>query len=326
MKKIVYLLLFVSFLLLGCSKTTTKATPDVPNPNGNEGTKENSNIAVIYFSATNTTEKVATYISNHLDCDLIEIIPSNPYTTSDLDYNKNDSRANLEQNNPDSRPKIANSISGEKYDTFFIGYPIWWGKLPKILYTFFDTYDLSNYTIIPFCTSGGSGIQTSVSEIKNLEGNATVLDGKRFSSNATDKEILEWIQSISLSIKEEEIKAMKIEILLDNASFIATLEDNASAKELYEHIKENPLTLNLEEYGGFEKVGPLGFSLPRNDTSIDAKPGDIVLYNGNQISIFYGSNSWNYTLLGRIDSKYLNDLGKILSNSNSTVTIKMLKL
>ena len=84
---------------------------------------------------------------------------------------------------------------------------------------------------------------------------------------------------------------MKIEIIIDDVSMIATLDDNPSAKEFYEHIKENNLTLKLEEYGGFEYVGPLGFSLTRNDESINTKPGDIILYNGNQISITYMKNN-----------------------------------
>lgn len=326
MKKVLYVLLFLSIFLTGCSNNLNiidNTTTGESGTNGNEELKSDLNIAVIYFSATNNTENVATTLSSYLDCDLIEIIPSIPYTSADLNYNNSDCRANQEQNNPNSRPEITNSIYVEKYNTIFIGYPIWWGKLPKIIYTFFDSSDLSEYTIIPFCTSGGSSIQTSELEIKNLEPKANVLDGRRFSSIVSNEEVIEWVKSLDLNVNEENID-MKIEIVLGDVSMIASLDDNPSAKEFYEHIKEKNLTLKLEEYGGFEYVGPLGFSLTRNDESINTKPGDIILYNGNQISIMYGSNSWSYTKLGKIDSEYLDNLKQILGNKDITISINLI--
>ena len=190
MKKILYVLLLISLFLTGCTNTTDESGT-------NEEVKSNSNIAVIYFSATNNTENVATIISSYLDCELIEIVPSIPY-----------SRANQEQYDPNSRPEIKNSIAVEKYNTIFIGYPIWWVKLPKIMYTFFESYDLSEYTIIPFCTSEASDIQTSVSEIKKLEPKAKVLDGRRFSQDVSNQEVIEWVKTLDLDVNEENI-AMK---------------------------------------------------------------------------------------------------------------------
>ena len=201
MKKILYVLLLISLFLTGCSNTTDESGT-------NEEVKSNSNIAVIYFSATNNTENVATIISNYIDCELIEIIPTIPYTSEDLDSSDYYSRANQEQYNPNSRPEIKNSIAVEKYNTIFIGYPIWWLKLPKIMYTFFESCDLSEYTIIPFCTSEASDIETSVSEIKKLEPKAKVLDGRRFSQDVSNKEVIEWVKTLDLDVNEEKI-AMK---------------------------------------------------------------------------------------------------------------------
>ena len=201
MKKILYVLLLISLFLTGCTNTTDESGM-------NEEVKSNSNIAVIYFSATNNTENVATIISSYLDCELIEIVPSIPYTSADLDSYDSYSRANQEQYDPNSRPEIKNSIAVEKYNTIFIGYPIWWVKLPKIMYTFFESYDLSEYTIIPFCTSEASDIQTSVSEIKKLEPKAKVLDGRRFSQDVSNQEVIEWVKTLDLDVNEENI-AMK---------------------------------------------------------------------------------------------------------------------
>lgn len=94
---------------------------------------------------------------------------------------------------------------------------------------------------------------------------------------------------------------MRITIIINGNNFTATLEDNAAAKELYEIIKTEGLKIEMSDYSGFEKVGSLGHTLTSNDKQTKTKAGDIVLYQSNQIVMFYGSNSWSYTKLGKID-------------------------
>ncbi len=179
-------LILSSFLLLSCNSN-----------NGNSTTNnkiETNNILIVYFSCSNNTEAIAYKIQNNLQSNIFEIIPLDPYTEEDLNYNDDSCRANQEQNDDNCRPQISNPIVDfNQYDSFFIGYPIWWGKLPKIMYTFFETYDFSDKNIIPFCTSGGSGITTSVNEIKQLEPNANVDNGKRFSSSDSQETINQWL-------------------------------------------------------------------------------------------------------------------------------------
>lgn len=104
-----------------------------------------------------------------------------------------------------------------------------------------------------------------------------------------------------------------------------TLENNSSAKSLYDRLSNNDLTIYMEEYGDFEKVGSLGFSLPTNDESIITTSGDIVLYQGNQLTIHYGSNRWSYTRLGKIHNITQEELKEILGNSNVTITLSLNK-
>ena len=92
-----------------------------------------------------------------------------------------------------------------------------------------------------------------------------------------------------------------MKITVGDCELQATFEDNSSAEEFRELLEEGPLTIEMEDYGGFEKVGPLGTSLSRNDTQITTQPGDVILYQGNQITIYYGTNSWSFTRLARID-------------------------
>lgn len=114
---------------------------------------------------------------------------------------------------------------------------------------------------------------------------------------------------------------MKIEI--GKYTFTATLEDNVATKELVAMMKEKPIVLKLEDYSGFEKVGPLGKSLKRSDKQTTTKSGDIVLYNGNNIVMFYGSNSWSYTRLAKVND--LSDWKKALGSGDVTVTLSLAK-
>ena len=156
---------------------------------------QKSKILVAYFSCTGTTKAVAEKIAELTGGDLYEIVPSDPYTSADLNYNNSNCRANREMNDPSARPVIAgDNIDLSAYDTVIIGYPIWWGTMPRIINTFLDTYDLSGKTVLPFCTSGGSGVSSSVSDIRSAEPGATVKDGLR-ASGANDRNLESWLRS-----------------------------------------------------------------------------------------------------------------------------------
>lgn len=120
----------------------------------------------------------------------------------------------------------------------------------------------------------------------------------------------------------EEITAMKINVTIGDNSFTATLEDNTATHELIEMMEEAPISINMDDYSGFEKVGSLGRSLTTDNRQITTQPGDIVLYSGNQIVMFYGSNSWSYTRIGKIDD--LSGWEDALGNGNVTAVFSMI--
>ena len=154
---------------------------------------------VVYFSATGNTKTVAEEITRLTGADLYEIVPAVPYTDEDLNYNNNECCANQEMNDASARPAIGSeAIDVSSYDTVFIGYPIWWGTMPRIINTFLDTYDLSGKTVLPFCTSGSSGITQSVSDIRAAEPDADVRGGLR-ASGANDSGIESWIADNGIS-------------------------------------------------------------------------------------------------------------------------------
>lgn len=160
---------------------------------------QGSRILVAYFSATNTTKGVAEHIANGLEADLYEIVPEEPYTDADLDYNDNNSRSTIEMNDSDARPAISGSVENmEQYDIVFIGYPIWWGDAPRIVSTFVESYDFSGKTVVPFCTSGGSGIGSSGANLEQLTSGATWLEGKRLNGGDSQDTVMEWVNGLGL--------------------------------------------------------------------------------------------------------------------------------
>ena len=120
---------------------------------------------------------------------------------------------------------------------------------------------------------------------------------------------------------------ISIQITSDSGShtLAATLADNSSAMAFYELLEKGPVTVKMTDYGNFEKVGPLGTKLPRNDTQITTQAGDIILYQGNQITIYYDTNSWNFTRLGKVDGVTQAELKKILGKGDVTAVFEILK-
>ena len=124
---------------------------------------------VAYFSASGTTKKVAERLAKAAGADLFEIRPAIPYTSADLNWMDKKSRSSVEMNDPDSRPEIAETIPNMvDYDTVFIAFPIWWYVAPHIIHTFVESYDFSGKTLVPFATSGGSGMGKTVDELRNF--------------------------------------------------------------------------------------------------------------------------------------------------------------
>ncbi|MBR2562072.1 MAG: flavodoxin [Oscillospiraceae bacterium] len=156
-----------------------------------------SDILVAYFSATGTTKGVAERIAAVTGGDLYEILAADPYTDDDLNYNDNSSRSTSEQNDKSARPEIGSEdISLEGYTTIYLGFPIWWGEEPRILDTFVEKYSFEGITVIPFCTSGGSGIGRSGPDMEALAGSGTWLEGKRFSGNVSEADLQSWIDGL----------------------------------------------------------------------------------------------------------------------------------
>ena len=166
----------------------------------NPNTAYDNDTLVIYFSRTGNTEKIAEYLIDITNADSYVIEAAVPYSDADIKYQDDNCRANKEQNDKSVRPEIANPITSiDSYDTIFLGYPIWWGQEPRIIDTFLESYDFSEKTVIPFCTSGSSGIETSEKNISELVTIGKKLEGRRFPAGASKDEVKEWYDTLNLN-------------------------------------------------------------------------------------------------------------------------------
>lgn len=156
---------------------------------------------VAYFSASGETARLAKTVAGAVGGDLYEIAPEQRYSTADLNWQDQKSRSTLEMKDEASRPAIAGKAEGiQEAEYVLVGFPIWWYQAPRVIQTFLESYDFSGKTVIPFCTSGGSGLGKTVEILKKSCSDSTKWkEGKRFSSRAGEGEIRSWIDSLGLS-------------------------------------------------------------------------------------------------------------------------------
>ncbi|MBC8536313.1 flavodoxin [Feifania hominis] len=344
MKRVLSLLLalLLAVSLAACGTLPAPETPDTPTdtptdpPSQNNGAQqgeapqadpdptqkpgESSTMLVVYFSATGTTEGVAQTIAEATGADLFEIVPETPYSDADLNYNA-DCRANDEQQDDAARPAIASDCTvaaWDRYDVIFLGYPIWWGIPPKIMRTFCEQYDWSGKTVVPFCTSGGSGFSSE--GLPELTAGAEWLDGRRFRSGLTQEDVTAWLEERGLSSPLSVQSTSTLSVRCGDISIVYELNDSPAARAL---LAQLPLTLEVEPFGSNEQTFYPPEELPTSDTPdiTSATAGTLAYYAPwGDVVMFYGDLSGG-------SSGVLFELGKAISgteeiaNLSGTITV-----
>ena len=152
-------------------------------------------VLVAYFSASGVTGKVAANLAKAIGADLYEIAPEIPYTNADLNWMNKKSRSSVEMNDRSSRPAIGTKVDDmSAYDTVFVGFPIWWYREPSIIDTFAESYDFSGKTIVPFATSGGSGLGDTIKNLKAICPGANIVEGQRFAASVSESDLKKWAE------------------------------------------------------------------------------------------------------------------------------------
>ena len=204
MKKLTALLACLALVLLCACGSKAPAAPTDASQTPAAGTEESprsGKVLVAYFSATSHTERVAGDIAAAAGGDLFAIVPAQPYSADDLDYNDPDSRVSREHNDPslqDVPLAAAAPDNWSDYDVVFIGYPIWWGSAAWPVNTFLKGNDFTGKTVIPFATSASSGLGSSADQLAQMAGTGTWQAGQRFSSGVSAGDIQAWVSGLGL--------------------------------------------------------------------------------------------------------------------------------
>ncbi len=154
---------------------------------------------VAYFSASGTTARAAQNLARAIDADLFEIVPEQPYSSADLSWNNSSSRSSVEMNDDACRPGVSSMVDHmESYNTIFVGFPIWWYVEPRIIDTFLEAYNFEGKTIIPFATSGGSGLGKAPQRMQEIAKGSTVKPGKMLNGHQSAESLRLWVSEMGL--------------------------------------------------------------------------------------------------------------------------------
>lgn len=330
------LILLFSPVLNSCEKTGEETTvPDNSQEEQQEQEKEQQvesagKTLIAYYSFSGDCRSIVASITTNMAADVLEIHPAE----EGLDYAANNyaigssliAAIREKPNNATSYPAIKPvNRNVADYDTVIIVTPLWWSNMaaPMQSYLFQEGNKMAGKTIGLIVSSYSSGISSVVADAKRLipEGKFVKESLWINNSNRSGKDALikNWLSFfINQSTMPEHIK-----ISVGGKTIPIAIEDNIATKELVKALRKAPVSYEANDYGGFEKVGDLGFSLPASDTQITTGPGDVILYSGNQIVLFYGTNTWSYTRIGKMEYGTLDELKAFLKAGQGMITVTL---
>ena len=295
---------------------------------------EAGKVLVVYYSYTGNSRQIVQSLTDQIDADVMEIEPAE----KGLQYEANNYALGMQLLNainaapdaPDSYPAIdpvsITDLSG--YDNIIIVTPLWWSQMAAIMQTYLFNYgpQMAGKHVGLIVSSHSSDIPQVVLDAKRLVPDAVWMGDALWikASNHANRAALisNWIASLDFAQGQSSMDD-KLYITIDGVTQSATLVDNAATRELMTRLRVAPITVTLNSSGGFEIWGALGFALPTSNEQVDAQPGDMVLYNGSNICLFYGSNSWSYTRLGHIDDLTTSELRTFLKAGESNIGVTL---
>lgn len=316
--------------MMACQGEEANAMPPAESNSATTGGKT----LIVYYSYTNNTEEIVNDLKTLITADVIEVEPAE----KGLDYAANNYRIGTEQlnkikNNPDSEssyPAIDPvEVDMSLYGTIIIATPLWWSQMASNMQTFLFKYskEMANKNIGLIVSSYSSGITGVEADAKRLIPEGKFLSKSLWINNANHSKrkslLKDWLIDVDYSnlVTTNTISTMNLKV--NSHTLTVDLVSNSSTEALIALLKEAPITYEAQDYGNFEKVGDIGHTLPQNNEQITTEPGDIILYQGNNICIYYDTNSWNFTRLGKIRNVSQNELKTILGSGNVTVTLSL---
>ena len=324
------ILLFLAAMLLCCCSADNEVKAETPANTGN-----NSNTGktlVVYYSYTGNSREIVNTLTSQIQADVLEIQPAekglkyeaNNYALGTQLLNAIKANPNDLSSYPAIDP-VATSLSG--YENIIIVTPLWWSQMAAIMqtYLFQSASEMAGKHVGMIVSSASSGIIGVVADAKRLLPDVTWMGDALWinaSSHGRRASLIEdWLKTLNFS--NEETSMDKMYITIGGQTQGVTLVDNVATRALVEKLKQEPVTVTLNSSGGFEIWGALGFSLPTSNQQTTAQPGDVILYNGSNICLFYGSNSWSYTRLGKIEGLSESELRTFLKAGESNISVTL---
>ena len=325
------ILLFFAAMLLCCCSSDNEAMAEVPaQQTGTEGTTGKT--LVVYYSYTGNCREIMTTLTSQIEADVLEIEPAE----KGLKYEANNYALGTQllnaikaaPNDASSYPAIDPvTTSLNDYQNIIIITPLWWSQMAAIMqtYLFQNASKMAGKHVAMIVSSHSSGISGVVSDAKRLlpsvtwMGDALWINASKHASRASL--IKDWLKTLNMA--EGQTSMDKMYITIGGKTQSVTLADNTATRALVEKLRQASVNVTLDSSGGFEIWGALGFSLPTSNEQMTAEAGDVVLYNGSNICLFYGSNSWSYTRLGKIDGLSASELRTFLKAGESNISVTL---
>lgn len=329
---------------LSCSELPDPVVPKTPDEEQNGNSAQNngggeepghetptSKTLIVYYSFTGNCKAIATTLAVYVKADVLEIKPAE----EGLDYAANNyaigssliAAIREKPGETASYPAIKPvSRDASEYDTIVIVAPLWWSNMAAIMqgYLFKEGSKMKDKNVGLIVSSHSSGISSVVADAKRLAPDARWMGEALWINNSNrskgDELIKEWWDSLN---KSEETMPSEIKITVSGKTLPVKIEDNMATKALVEALRGSSITYEADDYGGFEKVGALGRTLPSDNKQISTSAGDVVLYNSSNIVLFYGSNTWSYTRLGKIQYESLDELKSFLKAGEGNISVTL---
>ena len=312
--------------LLPDNKQTEEPQPENPNTETN-----NDKILIVFYSYTGNCKDIATLLSSLLNPDIVEVTPAEKGLKYEADnYALGTQLLNKIKSAPDdvnSYPSIDPLTADlSLYGNVIVVTPLWWSQMSAIMQSYLfrnaDAFkDKKTALIVSSHSSGISGVET---DAKRLLPQTSWLGKSLWINNSNRNQLSSLLENwITESNLKKSSNTMKINITIGDKTMSATLENNSSSKALYDALQQSAIIYEAHDYGDFEKVGDLGQTFPKNDKNITTQPGDIILYQGNNLCLYYGENTWNFTKIGTIDNATQQSVKDFVKAGNGNVTIKL---
>ena len=322
MKQIMMLL--AALLLTGCSKDDEAKAATV---------QEAGKTLVVYYSYTNNCHEIVTSLTSQIQADVMRIEPAdktqkyeaNNYVIGTALLNAIKAAPNDAASYPAIDPVSITDLS--QYQNIIIVTPLWWSQMAAIMQTYLFNYgaQMAGKHVALIVSSHSSGISGVVADAERLVPDCIWMGDALWINNSNHDNRASLIQNWlpTLNFAEKQTTLNKMYITIGEQTQPVTLVDNAATQELVSKLQQGAVNVTLSSSGDFEIWGALGFSLPTSNEQINAQPGDVILYSGSNICIFYGTNSWSYTRLGKIDGLSKNQLRTFLKAGESNISVTL---